>query len=94
MALPELTVVVAKYLTGEEDTLSVFKNEGFSITIETNLIEAGILDVSFWLLTGKYFFLRKFNKNPLYINAKSNHPHRIIKELPKMINKRLSELSC
>ena len=31
---------------------------------------------------------------PLYINVKSNHPPSIIKDLPKMINKRLSDLSC
>ena len=30
----------------------------------------------------------------MYINAKSNHSDTTIKELPKMINKRLSELSC
>ena len=30
----------------------------------------------------------------MYINAKSNHLCAILKELPKMINKRLSELSC
>ena len=28
------------------------------------------------------------------LNVKSNHIYAIIKELPKMINKRLSELSC
>ena len=44
--------------------------------------------------TGKYFPFRKVNNKPLYINAKSNHPHTTIKELPKMKNKRLSELSC
>ena len=77
-----------------KDVILIFKNEGLSITIETNLIETDCLDVTFNLLTGKYFPLRKVSNKPLYINAKSNHPHAIIKELPKMINKRLSELSC
>ena len=45
-------------------------------------------------LTGKYFLFRKVNNKLLYINAKSNHPYTIIKELPKIINKRLSELYC
>ena len=36
---------------------------------------------------------RKVNNKPLYINAKSNHSHTVIKKLPKIINKRLSELS-
>ena len=30
---------------------------------------------------------------PLYINKKSNHPPRIIENIPKSINKRLSEIS-
>ena len=77
-----------------KDIILIFKNEGLSITLETNLIETDFLDVTLHLLTGKYFPFRKVNNKPLYINAKSNHPHTIIKELPKMINKRLSQLSC
>ena len=77
-----------------KDIISIFQNEGLSITIETNLIETDFLDVTFNLLTGKYFPFRKVNNKPLYINAKSNHSDTTIKELPKMINKRLSELSC
>ena len=77
-----------------KDIISVFKNEGLSITIETNLIKTDFLDFTFNLLTGKYFPFRKVNNKPLYRNAKSNHPLTIIKELPKMINKRLLQLSC
>ena len=46
------------------------------------------------LATGKFFPFRKPNSGPLYINAKSNHSSAIIKDLPKMINKMLSDLSC
>ena len=70
----------------KKDIISIFKNEGLSITIETNLIETDLLDVTFNLLTGKYFPFRKVNNKPLYINAKSNHPLTIKQELPKMIN--------
>ena len=73
-----------------KDVISIFKNESLSVTTETNLIKTDFLDVTFNLLTGKYFPFKKINNKPLYINAKSNHPHTIIKELPKMINKRLS----
>ena len=31
---------------------------------------------------------------PLYIHSESNHPPSIIKQLPSMINKRISNLSC
>ena len=50
--------------------------------------------MTFDLATCKFFPFRKPNNVPLYINAKSNHPSTIMKDLPKMINKRLSELSC
>ena len=67
--------------------------KGFTITIDTNLIETNFLDVTFSLATGKFFSFRKPNNVPLYINVKSNHPLTVIKDLPKIINKRLSELS-
>ena len=34
------------------------------------------------------------SENPLHINALSNHPKNIIKEIPNMIGKRISEISC
>ena len=77
-----------------KDIFSIFKNEGLSITIDANLIETDFLHVTFNLLTRKYFPFRKVNSKPLHIHAKSNHPHTIIKQLPKMINERLPELSC
>ena len=73
--------------------IALFK-EGLSITIDTNLIETDFLDMKFNLATGKFFPFRKPNNVPLYINTKSNHPSTIIKDLPKIINKSLSELSC
>ena len=53
-----------------------------------------MLDVIFNLTTGNFFPFRKPNNHPLYINAKSNHPPNILRDLPSMINKRLSDLSC
>ena len=77
-----------------KNIITLFKNEGLGITIDTNLIETDFLDVTFNLATGKFFPYRKPNNIPLCINVKSNHPPSIIKDLPKMINKRLSDLSC
>ena len=57
-----------------KDIIAIFKSEGLSITIETNLIETDFLDVIFNLHTGKYFPYRKPNNDPLYINIHSNHP--------------------
>ena len=67
-----------------KDIIALFKEEGLSITIETNLIETDFLDVTFNLATNKYFLFRKANNTPLYINAFSNHLPTI-KQLPKFI---------
>ena len=71
-----------------KDITAIFKSEGLSITCEANLIVTDFLEVTLNLDSGKYCPFRKENNNPLYINKKSNHPEPIIKELPKMINKR------
>ena len=77
-----------------KNIIALFKEEGLAITIDTSLIETDFLDVTFNLATGKVFPFRKPNNVPLYINVKSNHSSRIIKDLSKIINKRLTELSC
>ena len=56
-----------------KNIIALFKNEGLSITIETNLFQTDFLDVTFKLPTGKFFPFRKPNNQPLYINAKCNH---------------------
>ena len=77
-----------------KDIIELFRSEGLSITIETNLRITDFLDVTFNLGTGKYYPYRKPENKPLYIDARSNHPRSVIKELPKMINRRISDLSC
>ena len=77
-----------------EDIIALFKEDGLSITIETNLIKTDFLDVTFNRATKKYFPFQKANNTPLHINAFSNHPPTIISQLPKIINKRISRLSC
>ena len=74
--------------------ISLFKDEGLSITFDTNLIETDVLDFSFNLNTEKYFFSKKPNNTLIYIHSKSNHPRSIIKQLPSMTNKRISSISC
>ena len=53
-----------------ENIIAVFKEEGLTITIDTNLIETDFLDVTFNLATSKFFPFRKLNNVPLYINVK------------------------
>ena len=48
-----------------KDIIALFKTEGLSIPIDTNLIETDFLDVSFNLETDKFFPYRKPNSTPL-----------------------------
>ena len=57
-----------------KNILTLFEEECLSITIEINLIETDILDVTFNLAMGKFFPFRKPNNVPLYMNVKPNHP--------------------
>ena len=77
-----------------KDIIALFKSEGLSITIDTNLIETDFLDVSFNLEMEKRSPYRKPNNTLLYIHSESNHPPSIIKQLPSMTNRRISNLSC
>ena len=74
-----------------KNIIALFKNEGLSINIETNLFESDFLDVALNMVIRKCFLFRKPNSQPLYINQKSNHPPTIIKDIPNTINKRLSD---
>ena len=77
-----------------KDIIALFKSEGLSITIHTNLIETDFLDVSFNLEIVKFFPYKKPKNIPLYIHSESNYPPSIINKLPSMTNRRNSNLSC
>ena len=78
----------------KKDIARHFKNHELNITIQTNMKAVNYLDVTFNLNSGTYYPYRKPNDQPLYINTKSNHPPRIIKQLPDNISRRISNLSC
>ena len=73
-----------------KDIIAIFDSEDLQITVETNLTKTDFLDVNFDLKNDKYYPYRKVNNNPLYINAKSNHPPAVLKQIPVMIADRLS----
>ena len=73
--------------------IKVFKVCGLSITIQCNLRTVDFLDVTFDLENNTYKPFRKENNKPIYINKHSNHPPNILKQLPKSIEKRISETS-
>ena len=74
--------------------VEVFKKEGLQITISVKLKTVDFLDVQFDLPTNRYFPFKKPNDTPMYVHKHSNHPKNILKEIPKMTAKRLSNLSC
>ena len=61
--------------------------------VQSNL-KVNYLDVTLNLTTGKYNPYRKPDNNPLYINANSNHPPSIIRQIPGSISTRISGSSC
>ena len=73
---------------------STFQSCGLKITVENNLVITDFLDVTFNLKNAKYSPYQKPKNEPLYIHHLSNHLKNIIKEIPKMTEKRISEISC
>ena len=78
----------------EKEIHALFKSINLKIDLKLNLTQVNFLDVTFNIKKGKFWPYRKPNSEILYINKSSNHPENIKKELPKMINKRLNEISC
>ena len=63
-------------------------------TVECNLAITDFLDITFDLKSGTHCPYRKQNNEMSYINKQSNHPPSIIKQIPSMISKRVSDISC
>ena len=73
--------------------IKLFKECGLNITLQTNLKIVNFLDVEMNLDTVTYRPYRKPDNIPIYTNRKSNHPPTMIKEIPKAIAKRISDIS-
>ena len=76
-----------------KDICKIFQDLGLKVTIEAGMKNTDFLDVQLNLEDLSYRPFRKDAKVPLYIHKQSNHPPHIKKELPKMIGKRVSQLS-
>ena len=68
----------------------IFKSIGLKIATLINTDTANYLDITLDLRDMSYKPYHKPNEKLQYINMKSNHPPSIIKNLPKMIETRLS----
>ena len=70
----------------------VSKNNGLYVIIECNMKIVNYLDVTFNLNDGTNRSYQKPGNIIQYIHVESNHPPNIIKQIPKTIEKRLSQL--
>ena len=61
--------------------------------VQAGLRIANFIDVQFNLIRGTYQPHSKPDNTPVYINKKSNHPPLVLKQLPKSIAKRMSDIS-
>ena len=73
--------------------IQIFQQNGLKIKVHSNIKTVNFLDITLDLKSNSYKIFRKENHKPCYINIESNHPPKIKKELPKMIERRLVELS-
>ena len=73
--------------------INIFKVNNLQITVEAGLASTDFLDVTLDLPNNIFFPYRKPNDEPLYIHSQSNHPPSILRQLPGMISKRLSDIS-
>ena len=64
------------------------------VVTDTNLVRTDFLDVTLDLSSGRYWPYQKPNDHQLFIDIKSNHPPTIKRQLPSMIEKRLSQIFC
>ena len=71
----------------------VFKNNGLDVIIECNMEVVNYLHVTFNLNDGTYRPYQKPDNIIQYIFVESNHLPNIIKQIPKTIEKRFSQLA-
>merc|ERR1712055_337384 len=76
-----------------KDITKIFQKLNLQVKIELSSQSVNFLDVVMDLNNNNYHPYRKENAKEIYVNCKSNHPCVIKREIPKMIQKRLSSLS-
>ena len=76
-----------------KEVIKVFSSFNLKITIEAGMKVTDFLDVTLNLQNNIYRPYRKDKNPPIYIQRASNHPPHIIKQLPRMIGKRISAIS-
>ena len=73
---------------------AIFRKHALEITIEANKKRVEFLDIYMDLEQEEFGPFLKPNDTPIYVDAGSNHPHKVIENIPKGINRRLSTISA
>ena len=68
----------------------LFQKLDLKITVQFRLTKVDFLDVTFDLTDSTFKPYKKPNDTPIYIHKHSNHPQHIIKQIPKMVENRLT----
>ena len=76
----------------KKKVIKVFKDLN-KINIKAKLHIVNFLDITLNLRNKTHQPYRKSDSHPVYINKSSNHPKTILREFPKSVSKRLSNLS-
>ena len=72
-----------------KELIKIFQTHGLKLEIKCNLKNVDYLDITFDLNTGSYRAYRKPNNDTRYLNANSNHPPPILKQIPAAFSKRI-----
>ena len=91
LAISNATPRQTEYI--KKEICRIFNLNGLRITIEANKQIVNFLDVTFNLSNGTYQPFTKPNSTLRYVHRESNHPSITTKNIPAVINKRLSSLS-
>ena len=83
----------ALYTVFAVSIIKIFKDNGLSVTVTSNITSADFLDLILNWKNESYQPFRKPNNDPIIIDINSNHPPQIFKQLPKSIFKILAENS-
>ena len=68
----------------------MFQTHRLKLEMKCNFKKVDYLDITFDLKTGSYRPYKKPNNDTRFINAKSNNPPSILKQIPAAISKRIS----
>lgn len=77
----------------KQQVQNIFNEHGLNITIDVNKHVVNFLDITLNIDKQEYQPYMKPNSHLKYVHYSSNHPQHIISNIPKSINKRLSNIS-